>query len=55
LIEQFVAARDVNYRGDVGHDAARLQNLESTMLAALELLRDQWGGMKNIDMKKIDR
>jgi hypothetical protein len=42
LIEQFVGLRDYPYRSDPERDEARLQNLESTMLAVLEKLRDKF-------------
>jgi hypothetical protein len=42
LLESFVAARDIEYRTDPERDEGRLQVMESTVQAMLELLRDKF-------------
>jgi hypothetical protein len=42
LLELFVAARDIEYRTDPERDEGRLQIMESTVQAMLELLRDKF-------------
>lgn len=42
LLESFIAARDIDYRTDPERDEGRLQVMESTVQAMLELLRDKF-------------
>jgi len=42
LLDSFIAVRDAEYRDDIERDEARIQSIESTIQAMLELMRDKF-------------
>ena len=42
LLESYIAIRDAEYRSDPEEASARIESMESTIQAMLELLRDKF-------------
>lgn len=53
LLEQFVSYRDAEYRDDVEAAECRLNMMESTLQAMLELLRDKFDRPLTSSERKI--